>query len=124
MIDPKERSMETGKMFSQLIEAAKKNRKGFLMLKTAVATCQQFELAAHLRDIEKQVFPETEETKQAKALAGELELALRMVQLKIAPDICWLIYQTFKEFDNRKEKFAIDDATKLMFEWQNIFLTE
>ena len=112
------------KLFEQLIEAAKKNRKGFNRLKNAVVTCQQFELASQLRDIEKEAFPETEEVKLAKEQAKKLNLAFRMVELNISEDVCWLIAETLKMHNEKQGKFSIDDAVKLRLKKEELFLTE
>jgi hypothetical protein len=112
------------KLFEQLIEAAKKNRKGFNRLKNAVVTCQQFELASQLRDIEKEAFPETEEVKLAKEQAKKLNLAFRMVELNISEDVCWLIAATLKMHNEKQGEFSIHDAVKLMLKKEELFLTE
>lgn len=111
-------------LFNQLIEAAKKNRKGFNRLKNAVVTCQQFELASQLRDIEKEAFPETEEVKLAKEQAKKLNLAFRMVELNISEDVCWLIAETLKMHNEKQGEFSIDDAVKLRCKKEELFLTD
>lgn len=111
-------------LFNQLIEAAKKNRKGFNRLKNAVVTCQQFELASQLRDIEKEAFPETEEVKLAKEQAKKLNLAFRMVELNISEDVCWLIAETLKMHNEKQDEFSIDDAVKLRLKKEELFLNE
>ncbi len=112
------------KLLKQLIEAAKKNRKGFKRLKEAVVTCQQFELAAELRGIEKDTFPETEEVKLAKEQAKKLNLLFRMVDLSISEDTCWLIVQTYNCYTEKQGEFSIDDAIRLQFKKEEIFLTD
>lgn len=112
------------KLFEQLIEAAKKNRKGFNRLKNAVVTCQQFELASQLRDIEKEAFPETEEVRLAKEQAKKLNLAFRMVELNISEDVCWLIAETLKMHNEKQGKFSIEDSVKLRLKKEELFLTE
>lgn len=112
------------KLFEQLIEAAKGNRKGFNRLKNAVVTCQQFELASKLRDIEKEAFPETEEVKLAKETAKKLNLAFRMVELNISEDVCWLIAETLKMHNEKGGEFSIDDSVKLRLKKEELFLTD
>jgi hypothetical protein len=112
------------KLFEQLIESAKKNRKGFNRLKNAVVTCEQFELASQLRNIEKEAFPETEEVKMAKEQAKKLNLAFRMVALNISEDVCWLIAETLKIHNEKQGNFSIDDAANLILKKEEIFLTE
>lgn len=114
--------MET--LFNELIEAAKKNHKGLIRLKDAAITCQQFELAAELRIIERETFPETEEAKLAKERAKGLNLAFRMVELNISEDVCWLIEETLKVLNEKKGEFSIDDAVKLQSRKEELFLTE
>lgn len=111
-------------LLTQLIESAKKNRKGFQRLKNAVVTCQQFELAVKLKEIEKEAFPETEEIKLAKEKAKKLNLLFRMVDLNISEDVCWLIAETLKVHLEKQGEFSIDDATKLLFEKSEIFIED
>lgn len=112
------------KLFEKLIEAAKNNRKGFNRLKDAVVTCEQFELAAKLRQLEIKTFPDTEEVKLAKEQARKLNVLFRMVDLNIKEDICWLINETLKMNNEMRGEFSIDDAVELMLKKERIFLIE
>jgi hypothetical protein len=112
------------KLFNQLIEAAKKNRKGFNRLKNAVVVCQQFELASQLREIEKEAFPETEEVVAAKAEAKKLNIAFRMVDLNINEATCWLIDQTIKMRNEKHSDFSVDDAVKLRLKVDELYESE
>jgi hypothetical protein len=53
-------------LFNQLIEKAKKDKRTLLALKTTAVKGQQFELAASLRELENEYFPDTEEEKREK----------------------------------------------------------
>ena len=112
------------KMINELIEAAKKDRRGLIRLKNAAVTLGNFEFAAKLREIETKYHPETEEQKAAKKRAKELNLLFRMVDLNIPEDKCWLIEQTLKDAQKKKGKFSIDCATKLRIKEVEIFYTE
>jgi len=109
------------KLFEQLIEAAKKNKKGLLRLKTAIVTLQQYELAGKVREIEREAFPETDEVKEARKMGKEINLALRMVELNVSDDMCWLIAETLKMHSEKKGEFSIDDAVTLRFKKDELF---
>src|ERR1035437_10225610 len=112
------------KLFNQMLKAAKKNRMGCMRLKNAAVTCQQYELASRLKDIEKDAFPETEEVKAAKEQAKKLNLAFRMVELDISEDVCWLIAETLKMCNDKQGEFSIEDSVKLRLKKEELFLTE
>lgn len=111
-------------LFKQLIEAAKKNRKGLIRLKNAAVTLQEFELASQLRELETKNFPETEEVKAAKKQAKDLNLLFRMVDLNVSEDKCWLIAETLKLYNKKKGKFDIKDAAKIRAKEVELFFTE
>ena len=48
-------------LLTDLVEKAKSNKKGLIMLKNTAVRCQQFELASQLRELETSLFPETDE---------------------------------------------------------------
>lgn len=109
------------KLLTGLVETAKGNKKGLIMLKNTAIRCQQFELAAELRELERTLFPETDEEKEAKKLSKELNLVFRMVELNVAEDTCWLISQTFNAHTKMKGKFSIHDASKLIAKRKELF---
>lgn len=108
-------------LLEQMLEAAKKDKKHFLALKNLAVKCQQFELACKMREIEKELFPETEEEKEAKELAKEINLVLRMVELNVSDDVCWLISETIKVHSKMKGKFSIKEASELIVKRKTLF---
>ena len=111
-------------LLKQLIENAKKDKKKVLALKEMAVKCQQFELAAEFRQLEKDLFPETEEVKTAKELAKGINLALRMVELNVSEDVCWLISETLKVHSKMKGKFSIKEASELIVKRKRLFEIE
>ncbi len=106
------------------IEDAKKNRKVLLRLKNLAIANQQFELGAKIREMETEYFPETVEVKQAKTYAKELNTALRMVNLNVSDEACWLISETVKQLSKKGGEFSLSDACSLRTKMEEIFLTE
>jgi hypothetical protein len=51
--------MVTEKQLVDLFEEAKKNKDGLALLKQTALVCQKYELAANLRMLEIELFPET-----------------------------------------------------------------
>lgn len=108
-------------LLMQMLEAAKKDKKTFKVLKNSAVKCQQFELAVNLREMEKELFPETEEEKQAKEKAKEINLIFRMVELNVSEDVCWLISETLKVYSKIKGKFSIKQASELIVKRKMLF---
>jgi hypothetical protein len=112
------------KLLKNLIESAKKNRKGFKALQHSAITCEQYDLAQKLRELENEYYPESDEVKIAKAEAQQLSLAFRMVELNINEEISWLISQTLKVVEEKQGDFSIDDAAKLLAKQKELFLID
>lgn len=105
----------------QMLEAAKKDKHSLIMLKNLAVKRKQFELAANLRDIEKELFPESKEEKQAQQKAKEINLIFRMVDLNVSEDVCWLISETLKIHSKMKGKFSIKEAAELIVKMREYF---
>jgi len=86
-------------------------------LKLAAIAANQFNLAAQLRDIERESFPDTEDELYAK----DINLVLRMVGINPDPRQCWLIGKTMQAYLKSKGKFSIAQATKIQSESDKIF---
>jgi hypothetical protein len=104
-----------------LVERAKKDKKKLIALKEMAVKCQDFEVAANFREMEKEFFPETGEIKSAKKQAKEIQLALQMVELNVSDDVCWLISNTLKAYSKKKGKFSIKEASELIVKRKELF---
>lgn len=104
-----------------MLEKAKTDKSAFRALKNTAVKCQLFELASKLRDMERELFPETDEIKNAKERAAEMNLLFRMVDLKVPEPTCWLIDQAISMHKKKKGKFTIEDAVNLKYQAQEIF---
>ncbi len=108
-------------LITQLIEAAKKDKKALIFLKNAAVRSQLFELAANIRELENELFPDTDEQKSAKVKAKEINLLFRMVELNVSEDVCWLISETLKVHSKMKGKFSIREASQLIVKRKELF---
>ncbi len=81
----------------------------------------QFDLAAKLRQIENDTWPDTEEIKAVKAHVGKLQIALRMVQLNVADDVCWLLNETIRQYNEKGSEFSLRDAASLQVKKDELF---
>jgi hypothetical protein len=104
-----------------LVEQAKKSRKDLTTLKNIAVKGQQFQLAAEFRDLINKFFPETQEEIDAKKAAKDIGLALRMVELNVPDDVCWLISQTLKVHSKMKGKFSVKEAAMLISKHRELF---
>lgn len=111
-------------LLKQLVEKAKQNKKAFRKLKELTVDCQQYELATKLREVEKDLFPESEEVKTAKERGSRLNLLFRMVELTVPNDVAWMIEQAVIFDLNNKGQFSLQDACSLMDKRKRIFELE
>jgi hypothetical protein len=108
----------------QLVERAKNDKSKILALKEMAVKCQDFEVAANFRDMEVRYFPETDEIKNEKKEAKEIQTAFSMVELKISEDICWLLLNVFKLHSIMGGDFSLNDAVKLMVKRKELYNVE
>lgn len=108
-------------LITQLIEAAKKDKKTLIFLKNAAVRSQLFEVAANIRELENELFPDTDEQKAAKIKAKEINLLFRMVELNVSEDVCWLISETLKVHSKMKGKFSLWEASQLVVKRKELF---
>lgn len=108
-------------LMQQLFEKAKTNKDILLGLKNLAVRSQDFELASNFRDMEKNLFPETEEVIKAKDDARRFDTVLRMVDIKTTTDIAWLLLETSKVYAKKGGKFDLRDASKLKAEQERMF---
>lgn len=108
-------------LLNDLFEKLKKDKKGLLMLKTAAVRNQQYELAAQLREFEKEHFPLTEENVQSMNKAKNVRNVLSMVGFQISEGAAWLINETMEQYNKKGKDFSIDDSTKLRSERENLY---
>ena len=108
-------------LLENMVEAAKKSKKGFRTLKEAVVSLQQYELGAELRSIEKDLFPETEEVKQAKETGSRMNLLFRMLDLNVSNEIAWMIFDAIRQHGEKGSNFTLSDACDLIEKRKRIF---
>lgn len=109
------------KLLIDLLEESKKSKEKLILLKHVAVKCQQFELAANLREIEKELFPDTEEMKIAKERATNLLTVLKLVELTVPLKLCWVIDETIKKYNKKKGKFSLRDAALIISKRDEIF---
>lgn len=109
------------KLFTDLIAEAKKDRKKLHDLFKSVLACQQYELAAQLRDIERKEFPESQKIKSIKEKAWRMSDVLSLVGLDIDSGTCWLIAETLKAYDKNEGKLTKEDVAALHAKKKELF---
>jgi hypothetical protein len=107
--------------FLNLVEAAKRDKKKIKAFKVLAVDCQQFSLASDLRDIERELFPESREMTDAKIEASKLNLVFRMVGLDVPDRVAWLVNQTLKKHWKRRGNFDLKDAATLRAKTEELF---
>ena len=104
-----------------LLEIAKKDKRAFNALKNVAVQCQSYELAAELRAIEVNLFPESEELKKAKKDIIAWQTAFRMVGLNIEDATAFLVVNTVLLSQKKKGKFSLQDASDLQVKRDILF---
>lgn len=105
------------KLLLELLEESKKNKKTLNKLKSLSVEFGLFELAAQLRQIEIDLFPDKEEQVHAKSLS----LAFRMVGLNIDAEHCFMINETIIAFNDMNSDFSLKDAAKIIAKKEELF---
>jgi hypothetical protein len=109
------------KLLKELLESAKKDKKGLRQLKNTAVRCQNFELASQLRGLELKLFPETKEQKEAKKLVKELDLVFRNVGLAIDPEKIWVIQKAIEVYKKKKMQMNMRDASQIVAKARELF---
>ena len=104
-----------------LLKKAETDKSIMKNLKNVAVKCQDFELAARLREMENFFFPETEEIKKSKDEANNIKNALHMVGIQVDLKDVWLVLNTIRVYDTKGGSFSIDDATKLAIKREELF---
>ncbi len=102
----------------QLFERCKTNRKGLQLLKTAFVNLQDYQLASKLRDLEKEVFVETKETRKIKSDGQIISQILKLIGYNITPAESWVINEVLKTPHN---EINLELIQKLNIQKENIF---
>ncbi len=108
-----------------LLERASKDVKSLNELKNLAVKFQLYELGAKCREIEKELFPETEEEIEAKKRCKEIDLVLRMVEVGFTSQkVYYKIDKTLELLRKKKGKFDLKDASKIITDADRIFNRE
>lgn len=118
------RIMDLNVKLSELLEKGKANRKVFSHLKNAAVHAQSYELAAFVKQVEKEAFPDTQEESEIREKVKEIKLLFEMVGLNVNDKACYLIYESNKLFNKKKGKFDLKDAVKIVADSNRIFYDE
>ena len=111
--------MET--LMQSLLDEAKKSKSNLVKLKSVAVKFGLFELGAKLREMENDLFPESEELKCAQEQAKKANLLFRMVDLNISEANCWLIEETLKMYNKKKSNFLLTDAVDLTLKKNELY---
>ena len=98
------------KLFGELFEKAKTDKRLVRKLKEVAVLGQKFEMAAHLRDIERSF--ETPQEKEAK----EVQTCLSMVGLSTTPDVAWKCLKAIQGYLTKKGEFDLMSASDIKVE--------
>lgn len=106
----------------ELVKRASKDLEQLLELKNLAVKMGMYELGAKCREVEKELYPVSDEEKQAQLRGKDLNLAFRMVDLNIPESVCYKIDQSLKQFNKLKGKFDTGHASKIVKDTERLFL--
>ena len=102
------------KAIIRMFKDAEKSHAKLKALKIAAVRCQDFEVAAGLRDLENKNFPDSDEAAKAKRDGTRLSSLFRLVELNISAEVSWLLNETIRKFRRRGDNFDMKDAAHLL----------
>ncbi len=108
-------------LFEQLLETAKQDKVKFYKLKKCVVGLQQYELASKLRDLEKDMFPESEMSIKAQSRGIKLKFALKAAGINTDDGTAWLVSEIIKQFDEQNGSITTEEIRDLEFKKNDIF---
>jgi hypothetical protein len=107
---------------NELLEKAKTDKTVLRKLKMIAVESKLYELGASLRELENNLFPDTDDVKVARKTASDTDVLLRMVGIEVNElKTCWLLSETFALHRKRKDKFDMRDAAKLKAKSNELF---
>jgi hypothetical protein len=112
------------KLWMELLDKAKHDKKTLLSMKELAVKLQLFELGASLRGMERCLFPESEKQKAAKEYISAAQLALGMVGIRPEEDIVWLLCKILDLHKKKKQSLTIKDAAAIVAEKEEIYGTK
>lgn len=104
-----------------LLEKAKESKPIFKKLKDLAVSCQSYEIAANLRDIELSLFPESEEVKKAKNEILKFKTLLRMLDVDCDDRVAYLFIELNKIISKNNYNFTLKDAESLLYKRDKLF---
>lgn len=111
------------KLIVSLADSAEKNHQLLNELKHISVQHQKYELAAHIRDIEKTNFPESEENKKIKAELKLFMIALGSAKLTVRDDSSALtLLMMTKKFIEKEGELLPVDIAKILEDVNNILI--
>ncbi len=115
---------ETKKLLIAAFDKSLLNKRSLLVFKDAAIRLQDFQLAASIRDVEKLMFPESQELKEAKIYTSAVQLTLSAMGVKAPDSTLWLVSKTIERHKEKGDQFSLKDAAELTAESQRIFADE
>jgi len=112
------------KELNELLESAKKSKKGIRALKVAAINAGCLEFAAKLREMETTLFPDSPEQKEANDFSVAIKTALGMCGVNSDAQLAWLIGKAVLGYKSKKGKFSLRDAAEIMAMHEKLFKDE
>lgn len=112
------------KLLQEFQEVALSDKKLLNQFKNLLVKCQKYELAASVREVEKEKFPETDEEKEAKNLVREYRNVLGMVKIETEDQTIYTIAKVMDLYRKKKGKMNIEDCAKIIATAKEIFSKE
>lgn len=112
--------MTEKKMKDSLFELTK-SKKTITLLKNVAVKSQDYELAANLRDIERNLLPERHRDSEEMKEAGLMQKSLGITNLKVSMEQAYVISEVAKVLSKKGDSVDIEALTKIEKEADEIF---
>lgn len=110
-----------GAKFEELLEKNQGNRSFLNGLKNLIVKSKQYELAADVRQIEIDNFPEADSKHPDKLLAHKVSKALGMVGLNADERVCFKFIKVIEGIKEKDGEFSIMDSAKILADYDKFY---
>ena len=104
-----------------LLGKAKTSKASLRELKDLALKFKMYEFATKIKELEDELFPQTEEQKAEHEKALNLQRLFTMIELNVPLSACWRISEAIEKHKELGGSFSLMDAAKIVAKSNEIF---
>ena len=108
-------------LFKELIESVSKNRKSLRGFIKTLLENKQFELAAQLRELETELYPEAENDRTEIEFALLIKQTLLVAGLQMDPEYCWIVSKMSEVLKEKGGSMSLEDIFAVVNKQKELF---